>query len=263
MELKIQPEALEIPVPRHFVESGHATLPKPTDEDDATGGTASKAATSGAASAPPASASTGYGAPAVTTAACIRARDRLVSDYMSLKLGVDRVLPELEGARELETEAPTLALTTAEAVAIIARNERGRQGKLRCAVWRARRQEEMRAAAAATGITADGIGGTGTGSRRSLLDSSDEGFSGTEDGDGRAGSGPDRDRFRPAAAASNIQRVARGFLARRGVARARAAERVFIGMAEPPARPRLAALEAAMASLMASRAMDTAAAREA
>jgi len=174
-----------------------------------------------------------------------RKRDTLVSGYMQLKLGVDRVVAELDDSAVLDI--PGLAFSAAEAIAIIQRAERGRQGKMRTAIWRERRLEEARAASAAGGGAGGPRGRRGIGLSASDMDSDEE--SGEEALD-------------PDDAAVEIQRLARGFVARRQVARAREAELVFIGMRDAP-RPHMSALEAGMAETVRLRRLDQASNREA
>jgi len=185
----------------------------------------------------------------------LRRRDLLVSEYMRLKLGVERVMVELDDG--VDAEAGTISFTMEEAILVLQRNERGRQGKMRSAVWRERRAEEARAAAAAAASGA-GAGGPGARGRRAFA-------GGGGGGDGfdsdAGGSGEESEEMTPDDAAMEIQRLVRGHLARRTVSRARAAELVFIGMKDA-SRPRLAALEATLAETARLRRIDQVANRE-
>ena len=90
-ELRLQPESLELPPPRVFVDDRAEEL---------------------------------------------RKRDLLISGYMMLKLGVERVLVELEPQQADCEEASLPQLAPADAVEMILRAERGRQGALRVAALR-------------------------------------------------------------------------------------------------------------------------------
>lgn len=166
-------------------------------------------------------------------------RDSLVSGYMQLRLGVDRVYTELDDAAVLDV--PGLSFSVEEAVAIIQRMERGRQGKMRAAVWRERRAEEARAAGAL-----GGVGGPGGRGRRGLA------LASADASDDEAGEVLD-----PEDAAVEMQRLARGFIARRRVARERSGELVFLGMRDAP-RPALAGLEGSLAEAARLRRLDRA-----
>lgn len=203
MELKLQPEALEIPIPLAYRE---------------------------------------------TRARELKDRDAVFSNFMQRLLGVDKVLAELDESNDLDL--PGLSFTLEEAVAVIQRNERGRQGKLRAAVWKERRVEEAKAAAASMG----GGGGSALRGRRGIAATA------AADTDGEVDT--DEEEMTPEEAAIEIQRAGRGFLARNQVQRARAAELVFIGMRDAP-RPRLAALEAAVAETAKLRKLDQTSNREA
>lgn len=65
---------------------------------------------------------------------------QLVQGYMNLKLGVDKVYAEME--EDYEDCVPDISLE--EAINIIQRNERGRQGKQRARLVRHVRDEEKR-----------------------------------------------------------------------------------------------------------------------
>ena len=59
---------------------------------------------------------------------------------MNLKLGVDKVYAEME--EDFDDDIPEMSLE--QAIEIIQRNERGRQGKLRAAIVRRLRVEDLR-----------------------------------------------------------------------------------------------------------------------
>eukprot|EP01138_Halocafeteria_seosinensis_P012954 gb/GECG01013232.1/.p1 GENE.gb/GECG01013232.1/~~gb/GECG01013232.1/.p1 ORF type:complete len:875 (+),score=137.06 gb/GECG01013232.1/:1-2625(+) len=120
-------------------------------------------------------------------------RDQLVEGYMTLKLGTDKILVELED----DYEEMTPSLTVNEALSIIMRNERGRQGQQR-ALTRKRLVESESAT-------------------RSYEPSASQEASRAEEMDEHT-------------AAQNIQKVYRGYKSRIASARARIEELTFIGM---------------------------------
>ena len=65
---------------------------------------------------------------------------QLVQGYMNLKLGVDKVYAEME--EDYDDDIGEVSLE--EAIEIIQRNERGRQGKLRAGLVKRLRTEELR-----------------------------------------------------------------------------------------------------------------------
>lgn len=171
VEHRMQPEALDIPAPACFVDAPTSDL------------------------------SDGIN--------LIKARDSLINNYMRLKLGVERVLVEIDGgsggaagaaaaggaaagaggAAEGEggLPPPAFSFTVEEAVAIIQRNERGRQGKLAAAAFKARiaRGEAAEEAGAAGGAAAGG----GSGAASKLGKARGSGGYGSDSGIGSAGSG--------------------------------------------------------------------------
>ena len=163
-DLKLQPDALDVPIPAFFV------------EDDA---------------------------------GRIGDRDLTVEGYMKTALGTDRVLVELEGL----FEDLTPALSVQDALRIVIRNERGRQGLQRALARRKVREEDaaMKRLASAGAAGADAAVG----------DMDEE------------------------TAAAMIQKVFRGKLARARATKARDDELVFLGM-KPPPTDRLHALESAL-----------------
>ena len=69
----------------------------------------------------------------------VRLRDKVIQGYMKLKHGVDKIWVEEE--EELEP-APDMSIE--QAIDIIQRNERGRQGKQRAMLVKELREEEKR-----------------------------------------------------------------------------------------------------------------------
>ena len=238
-EMRLQPEALELPPPRLFVDERAEKL---------------------------------------------RKRDQLISDYMVLKLGVERVLVELEPPRA-ESEAPTLPqLAPPDAVEMILRMERGRQGAQRVAALRQERAAqakalaEARAAAerakavydqafeAAGGREGGGAGDGSDGGEEDPVQAAAHAAAKAAVAAHAAATAPKRvkhaptgedgedpdDLLTPAEAATAIQRIVRGFTARRRAARERAHELRFLGMRDGP-RPALKGLELALGGVVASR----------
>lgn len=137
-------------------------------------------------------------------------RERLVKGYMKLKHGVDAIfLDELDTQRQQQLAPAVLSLD--EALAVIQRNERGRQGRQRGVLVRELREEEKQRA-----LFDSGLGGSGVSAALGM------------------GSAPEMD---PDIAAANIQRMFRGYHSRVLAARERDEELVFIGM-KPSGRDR-------------------------
>ena len=235
-ELRMQPEDLELPPPRMFV----------GDREDE-----------------------------------LKKRDQLIAGYSILKLGVDRVLVELDhDVPEVEAASmPELAAETA--VDVILRAERGRQGAQRAAALREERAaqakalaEAMRAAARAQAAYEAALGAAGFASGDEV-----EGKEGEEEESnerraalaaaraaadaagapkrrkhaptGEDGEDPE-DLLTPDEAATSIQRIVRGFTARRRAVRERSAELRFLGMADGP-RAALKGLEQVLGGVVAGR----------
>ncbi|GAB9473630.1 Dynein regulatory complex protein 11 [Globisporangium polare] len=117
-------------------------------------------------------------------------RERLVKGYMKLKHGVDTIfLDSLE-----EQVSLTGALSMDEAIAILQRNERGRQGKQRGVLVKELREEEK---------------------QRKLYESAQA------------------PEMNPDIAAANIQRMFRGYYSRAMASKERDEELIFIGMKSP------------------------------
>lgn len=147
-------------------------------------------------------------------------RERLVKGYMKLKHGVDAIyLDELDALKQ-QLAAPA-QLSLDEAIAVIQRNERGRQGRQRGVLVRELREEEK---------------------QRALFEAS------------AAGGSPEMD---PDIAAANIQRMFRGYHSRAVAARERDEELVFIGM-KPSGQDR-SALERQLADAKTQRRAEQAA----
>lgn len=175
-DLKLQPEAVELPVPRFMVQD---------------------------------------------RARALKNRDDRIRSQIKLKLEVERILVESD---DLLLAGDHSVMDAAQAIAIIRRNERGRQGRqavLSSMGMRLRGDDEASASAAAASSLGALIGA---------------------DGDGADGG---EARMDEAAAAALIQKVVRGFISRRRAARAREQELVFVGMRAPPPG-RLEQLEAAV-----------------
>ena len=238
-EMKLQPESLEVPPPRLFVDDRAEEL---------------------------------------------RKRDQLISGYMILKLGVERVLVELEPQQVDCEEASLPQLAPADAVEMILRAERGRQGAQRVAALRQERAVQAKALEAAKKAAARA---------KAVFDEAFAAAGGREDGGpgdgsdgleedevqaaahaaakaavaahaaataprrvkhaptGEDGEDPD-DLLTPREAATAIQRIVRGFTARRRAERERAAELRFLGMRDGP-RPGLRGLEQALGGVVAGR----------
>ena len=126
-------------------------------------------------------------------------RDRLVSGYTRLKHNKDAILIEDKFESPLALERMTLD----DAIEIIQRNERGRQGVERTAIYRANRDKEAK----------------------------------TRMFDASAGDEAEMD---PEAAATSIERIAKGFVNRRIAQRERQNELMFVGM--QPKKDNLVAL---------------------
>jgi hypothetical protein len=124
----------------------------------------------------------------------IRNRERLVKGYMNLKLHKDKVPLETEEDPDDFLDF----LTVEQAIEIIQKNERGRQGKERALVVKEVREEEK---------------------QRRMYDAAPQ------------------NEMDPELAASNIQRLFRGFHSRAEAAAERDDELVFIGMKPPRHRP--------------------------
>ncbi|RLN94800.1 hypothetical protein BBJ28_00015464, partial [Nothophytophthora sp. Chile5] len=120
-------------------------------------------------------------------------RERLVRGYMKLKHGVDAI--SLGEDEELSLAGGVGVLSLDEAIAVVQRNERGRQGRQRGLLVQELREEER---------------------QRKLYEA--------------AQGAPEMD---PDLAAANIQRMFRGFFSRAAAARERDQELVFIGMKAP------------------------------
>ncbi|KAG3115820.1 hypothetical protein PI124_g12798 [Phytophthora idaei] len=120
-------------------------------------------------------------------------RDRLVKGYMKLKHGVKSI--QLDAVKQSALLGVIGILSLDEAIAVIQRNERGRQGRQRGLLVHELREEER---------------------QRKLYEA--------------AQGAPEMD---PDIAAANIQRMFRGFWSRAAAARERDAELVFIGMKAP------------------------------
>lgn len=130
-------------------------------------------------------------------------RERLVKGYMKLKHGVDAIyLDELDLQKQQQLAPAVLSLD--EALAVIQRNERGRQGRQRGVLVRELREEEKQRA-----LFESGLGGSIAGAGLGL------------------NGAPEMD---PDIAAANIQRMFRGYHSRALAARERDEELVFIGM---------------------------------
>lgn len=197
-ELRMQPEALELPPPRQYLDDRAAEL---------------------------------------------RKRDQLVSGYMNLKLGVEKVLVELDEAVS-ESAPPTIALSIEDAVAMIQRNERGRQAAMRASALREKRAAESKAVAiAAAAVRASKLlageeieGGEGaerpsSAELRAAIDAAQpprkpKHAPTGEDGEDEA------DLLTPLDAAVEIQRIIRGFLARCRAKAERRKEMSFLGMSD-------------------------------
>ena len=123
----------------------------------------------------------------------IRNRNKLVEGYMHLKLPPPHTafVEEQEGA----DDGPSLRYSIDEAIEIIQRNERGRQGMQRALLVKELREEERQR---------------------------------------RAYNAVSSSEVDPEMAASNIQRLFRGFQSRRQALDERDSELVFIGMRPPP-----------------------------
>merc|ERR1719181_1194980 len=126
------------------------------------------------------------------SAVTVRLRDKVIQGYMKLKHGVDKIWVEEE--EELE-QAPDMSIE--QAIDIIQRNERGRQGKQRAMLVKELREEEK---------------------KRRMYDATSQ------------------MEMDPEIAACNIQRLFRGFYSRSTAAAARDEELVFIGMKPPKHR---------------------------
>ncbi|KAA0153265.1 hypothetical protein FNF27_01188 [Cafeteria roenbergensis] len=181
-DLKLQPEALDLPLPRFMTED---------------------------------------------RAKFLKHRDDRIRSQIKLKLGVERVLVELD---DVLFDDESQRMDPAQAIAILRRNERGRQGRHRALAVMAMRARGddgggTSGGAAAGAGASSGAGGIGIGI----------GFDGEE---GEA-------RMDEELAAALIQKVVRGFISRRRAAKAREQELVFVGMR--PAPPgRLEQLEGAV-----------------
>ncbi|KAK1931387.1 Dynein regulatory complex protein 11 [Phytophthora citrophthora] len=122
-------------------------------------------------------------------------RERLVKGYMKLKHGVDSIPLDAIKVAQAALAGGMGVLSLDEAIAIIQRNERGRQGRQRGLLVQELREEER---------------------QRKLYEA--------------AQGAPEMD---PDIAAANIQRMFRGFFSRAAAARERDEELVFIGMKAP------------------------------
>ncbi|RLN47713.1 hypothetical protein BBJ29_000583 [Phytophthora kernoviae] len=122
-------------------------------------------------------------------------RERLVKGYMKLKHGVDFIPLDAIKVAQLALTSSVGVLSLEEAIAVIQRNERGRQGRQRGLLVEELREEER---------------------QRKLYEA--------------AQGAPEMD---PDIAAANIQRMIRGCLSRAAAARERDEELVFIGMKAP------------------------------
>ncbi|KAG6617517.1 iq and aaa domain-containing [Phytophthora cinnamomi] len=122
-------------------------------------------------------------------------RERLVKGYMKLKHGVDSIPLDAIKVAQAALASGVGVLSLDEAIAVIQRNERGRQGRQRGLLVQELREEER---------------------QRKLYEA--------------AQGAPEMD---PDIAAANIQRMFRGFFSRAAAARERDAELVFIGMKAP------------------------------
>jgi len=126
-------------------------------------------------------------------------RDRLVAGYTRLKHNKDALQIEDKYESPLALENMTLD----DAIKVIQKNERGRQGLERVAIYRANRDKEAK----------------------------------TRMFDASAG---DEEELDPEAAATNIERISRGFVSRKIAARERQNELMFVGMS--PKKDNLVAL---------------------
>ena len=126
-------------------------------------------------------------------------RDRLVAGYTRLKHNKDVLQIEDKYESPLALENMTLD----DAIKVIQKNERGRQGLERVAIYRANRDKEAK----------------------------------TRMFDASAG---DEEELDPEAAATNIERISRGFVSRKIAARERQNELMFVGMS--PKKDNLVAL---------------------
>jgi hypothetical protein len=122
-------------------------------------------------------------------------RERLVKGYMKLKHGVDSIQLDAIKVAQAAIAGGVGVLSLDEAIAVIQRNERGRQGRQRGLLVQELREEER---------------------QRKLYEA--------------AQGAPEMD---PDIAAANIQRMFRGFWSRAAATRERDAELVFIGMKAP------------------------------
>ncbi|KAG1701965.1 hypothetical protein DVH05_010456 [Phytophthora capsici] len=122
-------------------------------------------------------------------------RERLVKGYMKLKHGVDSIPLDAIKLAQAALAGGMGVLSLDEAIAVIQRNERGRQGRQRGLLVQELREEER---------------------QRKLYEA--------------AQGAPEMD---PDIAAANIQRMFRGFFSRAAAARERDEELVFIGMKAP------------------------------
>ncbi|OWZ11823.1 IQ and AAA domain-containing hypothetical protein [Phytophthora megakarya] len=122
-------------------------------------------------------------------------RERLVKGYMKLKHGVDAIQLDAIKVMQASIAGGVGVLSLDEAIAVIQKNERGRQGRQRGLLVQELREEER---------------------QRKLYEA--------------AQGAPEMD---PDIAAANIQRMFRGFWSRAAAARERDAELVFIGMKAP------------------------------
>lgn len=118
---------------------------------------------------------------------------QLVQGYMNLKLGVDKVFVEMDE----DYDDAIVEMTAEQAIEVIKRNERGRQGKQRALLVKEVRADER---------------------KQRLYDAT-------------MPASIDKD---PSTAASDIQKVWRGYLSRIKALRAREEELVFIGMRPGP-----------------------------
>lgn len=201
VDLKLPPETLEVPVPRYFVEDRANEI----RNRDKVGlvpwvcrGT--------------------MALPRMLHADLVACAPQLIKGYMNLKLSVDRV--HVEEDKDLAAAGGDMSL--AAAIQVIQRNERGRQGKARAVLMKELREEEKQRRYARTPVLVysgrHSLTACGHVLLRRMYDMS-------------ATSTTDKD---PEIAASNIQKVYRGYTSRRRAARARDEELVFIGMKPAP-----------------------------
>lgn len=261
------PEALEVHPPAQFFDALRAVPPAPLAHYFTAGGGGGGGGGLGGGGA-----LTGRAVVAPTlrflesSSALRGARDALVTSMNQLKLGVPEVAVEVDALALAAAgrAAPQLQLSPEDAVQLILRFERGRASVARVAALRKKRAWEAAQLAKARARFRGGGGGgggeipsaEGSSAEEAGLENLPEGAGGTDEegAGGGGGEGVDDDGLvTPDAAATQIQRIVRGKLARGLARRMRVAESAFLGMRpSAAARKRLGALEEGSSGLAAA-----------